>query len=89
MQQETLFDQDIEQARQFQNIFAITQRCNSLLKQISPTDKNFQDRYRIFKSLCHDILQQIPDAILVPYGSFASKCYLFNSDVDFCCWVPG
>ena len=30
----------------------------------------------------------LPGAMIIPYGSFVSKCYLFNSDIDFCCWTP-
>ncbi|CAL6083155.1 NT_PAP_TUTase_domain-containing protein [Hexamita inflata] len=85
---EVVLDNEIRAARQFQNAIALTQRCDCLLQLIGPTSENYKLRQDTFKLISQQILQRLPSALLVPYGSFVSKCYLFNSDIDFCCWAP-
>jgi len=57
-----------------------------LLSLILPNPRSEQYRLRTLQYISRIITEAAPQVVVVPYGSFVSKTYLPDSDLDLCCY---
>ncbi|KAH0573188.1 NT_PAP_TUTase domain-containing protein [Spironucleus salmonicida] len=79
-------DANMVYIKSVQNLQYITERIDDLISIVGPSTKVQCTRQTLFQELASLITKELPTAVILPYGSFQSHCYLFNSDIDFCCW---
>lgn len=74
------------QVRSYQLIEAVSQRTDFILGLILPNPRSEQYRLRALSYVSQIITEAAPQLVVVPYGSFVSKTYLPDSDLDLCCY---